>query len=73
LLGKKHLVFAIAKKGLKIKYMLSLILNERENVKKAVYSDIGLLKAKLLPRDLTKERDSSSVTDCNIPRLFPEM
>ena len=53
--------------------MLSLILNERENVKKAVYSDIGLLKAKLLPRDLTKERDSSSVTDCNIPRLFPEM
>lgn len=49
------------------------MLNKSENVKKRVYSDIRLLKNKLLPRGLTKESDSSTITDCDIPRLFPEM
>lgn len=70
---KKYLVLAIAKKSLKMQCMFSLMLNKSDNVKKGVYSDIRLLKNKLLPRDLTKESDSSAVTDCDIPRLFPEM
>lgn len=49
------------------------MLNKTETIKKGVYSDTGLLKSKLLPRDLTKESESSTITDCNIPRLFPEM
>ena len=73
IIRKKYLVLATAKKSLKIKCMFSLTLNKTVNIKKGVYSDIRLLNTKLLPRDLTKESDSSTITDSDGPRLFPEM